>query len=123
MNIQRAQVVSMSPADAVINEFRFVEKTATGIQETSHDTDTVIGVSQSTNATGECVPVCISGIVKVRAAEAITRGQLLGPGANGKATVVATGKTGTGVALSAASAEDELVIVYFSPNVTGALSA
>ena len=123
MNIQRAQVVSMSPADATINEFRFVERTPSGIQETSADTDAVIGVSQSTNASGEAVPVAITGIVKVRAGEAIGQGVLVGPGAGGKAFVTDSGKTGTGISLSEAADADELVLVYFSPNVTGVVSA
>ena len=92
---------------------RFVSLDAAGkiVQSNAADTD-CMGVCQSKPKANQVAAVAISGVVLVQAGSAVAIGESVGSDANGLAnTAVAAGAVIQGVALTAASATGQLILV------------
>lgn len=102
--------VSYAAASA-LEQFVFVRASTTAARTCELATasgDTVIGVTLiNALEAGHAVGVVIDGIAKVKAGGVVAIGALVGPNANGKAVSGGT----AGVAITSATAEDEIVEV------------
>lgn len=83
--------------------------------------DIFLGIAEHDAADGAKISVIITGVAKVLAAGAVTRGAMVNSTSGGKAASVTLGTTSNikgviGVALSAATTEDTLVSVLLRHN-------
>lgn len=86
-------------ADLRTHQYKFVTIAADGDVELTADDGLADGVLMNAPNTGEAAEVAISGIVKVACGAAVTRGGLVGSGANGAAKNVDTNAATLGRAL------------------------
>ena len=81
------------------------------------DGESAIGVTLSTAPTaGDSVSVCLLGICAIKAHGAFSKGDILNSGAStGKVDTAGTTELGTGIALEAATAQDDEVSCLVCP--------
>lgn len=109
-------VVRSFLADAAITKNTFVKLTSTGVDVATAATDKIIGIALNTVATGEQVSVCISGTAKVQASTTISIGAWLTATTAGQAVTTTTDhQVVVGVALSAATAQNDYVEMTIAP--------
>jgi len=124
--ISEGEIVSLFKATGTIAKGKLVYLIGDlEVQQAVLDCDP-IGVALKDAVNGDYVPVCIHGVCKVLAGAAITRGKAIKSDANGKAIPLADqavneGGTGTytiyyarktGIALQAATAVDDWILVF-----------
>ena len=124
--ISEGEIVSLFKATGAISKGTLVRLTGDlEVQPAVLDSDP-IGVALKDATSGEYVPVCIHGVCKVKAGGAITRGKAVKSDASARAIemsdqAVNEGGTGTytiyyarkaGVALQAATAADDWILVF-----------
>ena len=104
-------------ADAAISANRFVQLTATGVATATAATQKIYGVHQADvdAALGETVPVVVSGVAKVVASAPISIGAYVTATTGGKAVTTTTaGQVVRGIALTAATADGDLIEVLLT---------
>jgi len=109
-------------AGAAIVRRRFVKVSAAQtVINTVAATDMAVGVATESEATaGLNVPVQMFGVAQVEAGAAIAAGAQVTSDASGRAATVAAGNTSYGIAITAAAAAGETVMVLLAtPNVNG----
>lgn len=110
-------------ADAAIQPFRFVKLSSTGVDVATAGTDKIAGVmnSEVAVATGDAAPFVTHGIAKVEASAAISIGDYVTATTAGKAiTTTTAGNVVRGIALTAATADEDLIdvlLTYFHHKV------
>jgi len=107
-------------AGAAITKGQLVKVTgAMTVQPAAAATDAVIGVAVSSASSGSKVPVIIGcPIVYVTAGGAISAGAAVGSDSSARAVAVATaGNRALGIALEAASAAGDVILVAVNPFV------
>jgi len=124
--ISEGEIVSLFKATASISKGTLVRLTGDlEVQPAVADSDP-IGAALKDVGSGESVPVCIHGVCKVKAGGAITRGKAVKSDANGRAIEISDqavneGGTATytiyyarkaGVALQAAAAADDWILIF-----------
>jgi uncharacterized protein DUF2190 len=80
-----------------------------------------LGVVQNKPLSGRSVTIMSTGISRVAAGEAVTKGALVSSDATGRAAIADTGDKVLGTALSAASAAGEIISVLLIVGVGAAL--
>lgn len=112
------QIVKNFPVGAAaLTQYQAV-KTPAAIVEGASSTDTLIGIVQNgydANATEAAV--CIFGVTRAKAHAAITRGDLLETAAAGRVATHSTTSTKPtiGIALEAATAQDDEIEIFLFP--------
>jgi hypothetical protein len=101
--------ISVKADAAVATKHVFMKATATGMAAATAITDPILGVVQREGILGEVLPVMTSGVSMVVASDAIAKGAIVAPAADGKA-VTATGPY-CGIALEAATAAGDIIPV------------
>jgi len=124
--ISEGEIVSLLKATAAITKGTFVRLTGDlEVQPAILDSDP-IGVALKDASSGEKASVCLHGVCKVKAGGAITRGKAVKSDASGRAIemsdqAVDEGGTATytiyygrkaGIALQAAAAADDWILVF-----------
>jgi len=124
--ISEGEIVSLFKATGTIAKGKLVYLTGDlEVQQAVLDCDP-IGVALKDAVNGDYVPICIHGVCKVLAGEAITRGKAIKSDANGKAIPLADqavneGGTETytiyyarkaGIALQAAAADGDYILAF-----------
>lgn len=108
-------------AGAAITQFALVYDNAGSVEETTGATVRPIGVAQQGADSGEKFDTIVEGKTKVIAGAAISKGAILQPAAAGK-VITNDGATASrflvGEALEAASADGDIIEVYFKANYT-----
>ncbi|MFF6951818.1 DUF2190 family protein [Streptomyces iakyrus] len=107
-------LVTTQTADAAIEPFRFVKKTATGVAAATAGTDKIMGVMNANQAvaTGQATPVSLLGTAIVEASAAISVGAYVTATTAGKAVSTTTaGHVVRGIALEEATADGDLIEV------------
>ena len=84
------------------------------VKATTAATSAVLGVAMFDAKSGEPVAVECEGLFKLTAAGAITAGAQVAAAAGGKVAIAASGVNKIGIALNAASADGDPVLVKFS---------
>lgn len=87
---QATSVTLIAGADLRTHQFKFVTVASDGEVELTADDGLADGVLMNAPNTGEAATVAIGGIVKVKCGANVTRGGLVGSGANGAAKNVDT---------------------------------
>ncbi len=121
MSTQITGHVRSHTADAAITQYRVVKNTSTGVATATAATDKLCGVAQLGAATGDQVPVQLTGTAKCVASAAISKGAWVTATTGGKIVATTTDHDVVlGQALEAASADGDIVEVQLS---IGTLSA
>jgi hypothetical protein len=101
-----------SPVDNAGNQYRFVTVKGEHLVGRSDADDVVVGVLQNKpQVPNEAATVGIRGVSKVRVSAAVTAGQGVVSGADGRGAPVAATAANLGIALSSATEADELISV------------
>jgi hypothetical protein len=101
--------------DLSAKQFYFVEFATDGQIDPAGDGGRAEGVLQNKpSAAGRAATVAISGISKVVAGGAITKGNLVSSNSSGKAQVAGTNDVILGVAMETATADGELIAVLLN---------
>lgn len=123
-NLQTVTLVAGE--DHTLDQFTFVDITAGATTRVAGVTDRAVGVLQNAPNIGEAAEVALlsSGIIKVRAGEAIAQDGIVKTDATGRATdvAIATTEIEIGIALTAAANADELVEVLCGVGVRGGIA-
>jgi len=116
----QATISLTAAADLSGKQFRFVSVDSSGKAAAPSDGDKAIGVLQNKPAAGQAATICISGVSQVNASAAIAAGAAVtcdgtsGNEGDGKTAVSADYRLG--IALTAASAADEVISVLVQQN-------
>jgi len=124
--ISEGEIVSLFKATAAVSKGTLVQLTGDLEVQPAVANSDPIGVALKDAASGEYVPICVHGVCKVKAGAAVTRGKAVKSDASARAIelsdqAVNEGGTGTytiyyarkvGIALQAASAEDDWILVF-----------
>jgi hypothetical protein len=97
------------------NQYKFMKLGADGIDVQDSSGAACVGVLQTKPADGTMGAVAISGISKMVAGAALTRGAAVQSDAQGRAIAAVSGGYPQGVAVEAASAAGEIVPVLLRP--------
>jgi len=101
-----------SPVDNAGNQYRFVTLKGEHLAGRADADDVVIGVLQNKpQVANEAATVAIRGVSKVRVSGAVTAGQAVVSGADGRAAAAGAGVAGLGIAITSATEADELISV------------
>lgn len=97
---------------------------ANEVDSATDNQDTIVGVLENKPEAGEAASVQILGTSKVVASAAISRGDRVTATTGGKAVATTTdGDSVAGIALEAASAEDDIIEILLTPGSLYAASA
>lgn len=111
-------------SDAVIQPYRFVKLTSTGVDVATAGTDKIYGAYRGNvaNDAGDTVAIVVLGTVIVEASAAISKGDYVTATTGGKAVATTTaGNVVRGIALEDAAEDGDLIevmLVYFQVSTT-----
>jgi uncharacterized protein YaaQ len=111
----QAKIDIVAGADLSTHQYKFVKLSATGVILPAANTDVVIGVLQNSPRLGEVAEIAVSGVSKVKMADAVAVGKLVGITAAGLGTDLTSGTDATrfvvGQTVTASTANGDIVTV------------
>lgn len=111
----QAKINVEAGADLSAAQYSFVKLSATGVILPTANTDIVIGVLQNSPKAGEVAEIAVSGVSKVKMADAVALGSLIGITSAGLGTSLVSGTDATrfvvGQSVTASTANGDIVTV------------